>query len=46
MDRINLKELDFLIKNHLDQLNEALIAGENIDSGDFIVKNSENRQTS
>jgi hypothetical protein len=41
MDRINLKELDFLIKNHLDQLNEALIAGENIDSGDFIVKNSE-----
>lgn len=41
MDRLNLKELDFLIKNHLNQLNEALVAGENIDSGDFIVKNAE-----
>ena len=32
------KELNILIKNHLNYLNESLIAGENVQEGDFVVK--------
>jgi hypothetical protein len=35
------EELNFLIKNHLDYLNESLVAGENVQEGDFIVKSSD-----
>ena len=32
------KELNILIKNHLNYLNESLIAGENVQEGDFVIK--------
>jgi hypothetical protein len=35
------EELNILIKNHLDYLNESLVAGENVQEGDFIVKSSD-----
>ena len=36
MRNLDDKDLNFLIKNHLNYLNESLVAGQNVQSGDYV----------
>lgn len=41
MNILSERDINLLIKNHLRSLTEALVAGENVQEGDFVVKNTE-----